>query len=293
MRSIGEIKDKELAVNFCGYLNGISIPAEIEQDEPEGAWTIWVYNEDTLETARNELDSFHNNSTDPKYNKIAKEAYEQKRIQEKIDAKIRAKEIKLARRMRGANRFPVTYSLMGISIVTFFLMGTAEPGNLSFIELLFAFEKGVIAKGQVWRLLTPIFLHFGFMHIFFNMWWMLDLGRMIENRYSGKFLLIFVAIVGVASNICQSLLDQYLTGSQSLFGGMSGVIYGLLGYIWMKSKYQPESGLYIHPTTVTIMMIWLAFGFTGMMPIANGCHAGGLMIGTLWGYLSATVLSER
>ena len=279
MRSIGVIKKQELAANFCGYLNGISIHAEIEQDDHGGPWTVWVHNEDKLEEARHEFQLFQNNFNDPKYGKIAKEASDKQRIQEKADAKFRAKERKLARKIQGSTSFPVTFTLMGISIVTYLLI---EAG--SNLPIVFLFND-LFYKGQFWRILTPIFLHFGILHIVFNMLWLFDLGRLLENRYSSTFLLLFVVIVGAGSNMCQVLLDP-----STPFGGMSGVVYGLLGFMWMKSKYEPEAGLFIHPNTVTIMMIWLVLGFTGAMNMANGCHVGGLMMGTLWGYLSATVL---
>ena len=282
MRSIGEIKDQVLATNFCGYLNGISIPAEIEQEEPEGLWTIWVHNEDMLDVAKTEFNLFQQNSTDPKYGKIAKEAAEKQKIQEKANAKVRAKEKKLAKRIHGTNSFPVTYALMGISIVTFLLM---EAGSSLWIWFLM---NDNAFKGQIWRFLTPIFLHFGVLHIAFNMLWLYDLGRLLENKFSSLFLILFVVIVGIGSNLCQVMVNP-----QTAFGGMSGLVYGLLGFVWMKSRYAPEAGLYIHPSTVTFMMIWLIVGLSGIFNVANGCHVGGLMIGTLWGYLSATVLRRR
>ena len=71
---------------------------------------------------------------------------------------------------------------------------------------------------------------------------------------------------------------------------MSGVVYGLFGYVWMKGKYDPGEGMFLHPSTIMIMLFWFAFCFVGPMNIANGAHAGGLAVGTLWGYLSSTVV---
>jgi len=69
---------------------------------------------------------------------------------------------------------------------------------------------------------------------------------------------------------------------------MSGVVYGLLGYIWMRGKFDPGSGLYLHPTTLTMMIIWFFACFTPIVPhVANAAHAGGLVMGIAWGYLSS------
>jgi len=72
------------------------------------------------------------------------------------------------------------------------------------------------------------------------------------------------------------------------FGGMSGVVYGLLGYIWIRGKLDPGSGLFLHRETVIMMIVWFFLCFTGWVgDIANGAHAGGLLIGMACGWLSS------
>jgi GlpG protein len=69
---------------------------------------------------------------------------------------------------------------------------------------------------------------------------------------------------------------------------MSGVVYGLLGYVWIRGKFDPASGLYLHRSTVIMMLIWLVAGFARVLgPIANYAHLGGLLIGMAWGWLSS------
>jgi GlpG protein len=87
--------------------------------------------------------------------------------------------------------------------------------------------------------------------------------------------------MGVLSN-----LGQYFADGPG-FGGMSGVVYGLLGYIWMRGKFDPGSGLFLHPTTVVMMLICLAFGYTHYLQIANTAHSVGLGVGVVWGFLAA------
>jgi GlpG protein len=68
------------------------------------------------------------------------------------------------------------------------------------------------------------------------------------------------------------------------FGGMSGVLYGLFGYIWLRGQCDPASGLALSPTTVWTLMIWFflcLFGIIGS--VANGTHVVGLVLGVLWG----------
>jgi GlpG protein len=134
----------------------------------------------------------------------------------------------------------------------------------------------------VWRLITPIFIHFDPIHILFNMLWLRDLGSMIEGRQSSWRLAVLVLVIAVCSDLAQYFVDG------PVFGGMSGVVYGLLGYIWMRGKFDPGSGLYLHPSTVTMMIIWFFACFTPLIPhVANGTHAAGLIVGLAWGYLSS------
>ncbi len=141
-----------------------------------------------------------------------------------------------------------------------------------------------VRQGEIWRLFTPVLLHFTVMHILFNMLWLQDLGSMIEGRQGTGHLLVLVVVLAVLSNFAQYLV------SGPRFGGMSGVVYGLLGYIWIRGKFDPGSGLFLDPTTVVMMLVWFVLCFTpllGIGPIANAAHAAGLVLGMAWGYLSS------
>ena len=139
-----------------------------------------------------------------------------------------------------------------------------------------------VRHGQVWRLLTPIFIHMNVLHILFNMLWLRDLGSMIEGRQGSLRLLLLVVVIAAVSNVGQ------FYGGGPHFGGMSGVVYGLLGYVWMRGKYDAGSGLFLHPTTVTMMLIWFFLCLLRFIPnVANWAHGLGLVLGIAWGYLSA------
>jgi GlpG protein len=140
-----------------------------------------------------------------------------------------------------------------------------------------------IRHGEIWRLFTPIFIHFNVLHIFFNMLWLRDLGSMIEGRQTSLYFAILVLVLAAGSN-----LGEFFITHQASFGGMSGVVYGLLGYVWIRGKLDPGSGLYLHRTTVTMMLIWLVVCFTGLVgPVANFAHLTGLLMGMGWGWISS------
>ena len=114
------------------------------------------------------------------------------------------------------------------------------------------------------------------------MLWLRDLGSMIEGRQSTRQLALLVVLMGVCSNVAQYF------ASGPMFGGMSGVVYGLLGYIWIRGKFDPGSGLFLHQTTVVMMLVWYVLCLMNLLGnIANTAHTVGLFMGMGWGYLAS------
>lgn len=179
---------------------------------------------------------------------------------------------------------PLTIALISICVVLALMSGFGKSTDVLQVFLFASPNSDGLAdvlSGQVWRLLTPIFIHFGPMHLLFNMMWLWDLGKLIEERKGSLFLAGFVLVVGIASNFAQHLL-----GGSPWFGGMSGVVYGLLGYVWMQGRYNPQFGYALHQSTVIMMLVWFALCWSGLLgPIANWAHTAGLGMGALWGYL--------
>ena len=179
--------------------------------------------------------------------------------------------------------FPVTTAFIAVCVVIALLTGLGRPGPLvDALQIAGPLDRGLdgVLSGQVWRLITPIFLHFGPMHLFFNMFMLWDLGRLVEHLKGSRFMLLFTLLVGIASN-----LAQYLLAGSPDFGGMSGVLYGFFGYVWMQGKYNPRFGITLTQHTVVLMLGWFALCWTGLLgPIANWAHTGGLVAGAAWGY---------
>ena len=96
-------------------------------------------------------------------------------------------------------------------------------------------------------------------------------------------------MTGIGSNLGQYLVPDLFTThpferADSFFGGMSGVLFGLFGYAWMRGRYDPGSGLTLHPSSVNYMLFWMLLCMTGLIgSIANTAHVVGLLIGMLCG----------
>ena len=117
-----------------------------------------------------------------------------------------------------------------------------------------------IESGQYWRLLTPMFLHFGLLHIVFNLLWVWEVGRRIE-LVNGSLLLLLVTL---ASSLLANFMQYYLYGP-SFFGGMSGVVFGFLGYSLVWSRMVPRRTTGLPPGLYIFMLVYLAVGFTGRL----------------------------
>jgi GlpG protein len=162
---------------------------------------------------------------------------------------------------------------------------TALGNDDDALRELFIAEPGstlgqTLASGELWRLITPIFLHFGVLHLLFNMMWVWDLGREIEKRNRPWFLPVFVALIGVAGN-----LAQYFASGPA-FGGMSGVVYGLIAYIWIRNRLNAKPRYELNQFDLVTAVIWYFACWTGALgPIGNWDHTAGLVGGLIWGYL--------
>jgi len=190
---------------------------------------------------------------------------------------------------------PATVVLIGISVVVALLSKLDDRAPVLdwlFISNSFNDASGMplpeIAHGEVWRLLTPIFIHFGAAHLIFNMVALKDLGTVIEIVAGTRRLLALVVVIAVLSNLGQF----YMSGP--VFGGMSGVVYGLFGYVWMRSKFDPAPRFILHSQTVIMMIGWFILCLAKVIPnVANSAHAVGLAIGVVWGFLSAKSRTAR
>ena len=76
-------------------------------------------------------------------------------------------------------------------------------------------------------------------------------------------------------------------------GGMSGVVYGLAGYVWMRGKYDRASGVYLDPQSIQWLLLWLVVCYSGFVGrVANMAHLSGLVIGVVWGRVAAYFASR-
>ena len=306
MRSAGTIRDKLHARRFADFLmtRGIST----RMDPGAEGFTVWVHDDDRLAEVRDELPRFLAAPTDPRYN-VSREV-------EAVQAQAR-KSAEAVQAVQAVRRVPVSgvpaaarVGFMGtplalalvafcVAVAVYTQFGAPESPRLS--QLTIAAVKRVdvghvflssgaqeIANGEVWRLLTPCFIHFGLLHLLGNMMWMLDVGRQVEAARGTLALALMVVTIGVTSNYAQFMVDG------PYFGGMSGVVFGLFGYVLVMSRWAPSAGMVMAANNALFMGIWFVVCFTGAVgPIANVAHGVGLVLGLAFGGIGVWLHERR
>lgn len=167
---------------------------------------------------------------------------------------------------------PFTLLLMAACIIVFIMMNVVGDQSVM-IALAWPYDPSLDV--DVWRYFTHALMHFSVMHILFNLLWWWYLGGAVEKRLgSGKLIVI---------TVISALLSGYVQHKFSgpWFGGLSGVVYALMGYVWLRGERDPESGIYLQRGLITFALIWLIAGWFDLfgMSIANGAHVTGLAVG--------------
>lgn len=140
----------------------------------------------------------------------------------------------------------------------------------------------LLDQAELWRWITPILLHFSLTHLVFNLAWWWLLGSKIERYQSSGFLLQLALSSAVISNG----LQLALAGPN--FGGLSGVVYALVGYCYLSDQLSGRQRYLLSHGLFGFMLVWLVLGFMELLWVnmANWAHLGGLGCGLLWAFLS-------
>lgn len=301
MRRIGTLSDRQEAARFGDFLLTQQIKSQIDPSGNE--WAVWVHDEDRLDDAKEALEAFLADPDAERYQEAIVEADRVRHAEVRQRQQAKKNSVNMADRWRRPMiaQIPLTFALVVISVVV--SVGTqfgrsmqAFGGRLAIVEVRSNGEDSWIAvdpatggdrtvrvlaevrSGQLWRLVTPIFIHMSLLHLAFNLYWTVVFGSLIETRQNAWTLLFVVLVTAVVSNFSQYHFESFG------FGGMSGVGYGMFGYLWMLGKVNPRSDIHIPPNLVFLFIAWLLICMTGAIgPIANYAHAFGLLTGMVIG----------
>lgn len=183
--------------------------------------------------------------------------------------------------LRQPQRVPLTVLFMTLGVIGVFIPMLFWESRF-FYQLLWLSSDVAIGQQKYWQLITPTFIHFGWLHIIFNALWMGILGARVEYSLGlVKTIGVFIFISVVAN------LVQYVLSAGVPFGGLSGLVYGLMGFLIVQHKCEPTPMNTLGKGMVIMMLVFMLLGLFGIMDvfiagsIANGAHLGGFIAGLI------------
>jgi membrane associated rhomboid family serine protease len=150
------------------------------------------------------------------------------------------------------------------------------------------FESAMIGRGEIWRLVTSIFPHLGILHLLFNVYWLWVFGTLIEDVYGHFKTAALILLFSVGSSCFEFAFS--IGGA-----GLSGVVYGLFGLLWVLSRRDERFKDAIDARTIQLFVAWfficVVTTITNIMPVGNFAHGAGAVFGIMTGV--AMTLPQR
>ncbi len=184
-------------------------------------------------------------------------------------------------------RTPVTHAIIALNVAAFVALLVAGSGFLrGSPDVLLAWGANAgpaTLDGEPWRLLASMFLHYGVVHLAFNMWAFRDAGRLVERLYgNGAFLGIYLF-----AGICGGLASVWWNAPRVVSAGASGAIFGVYGALLAYSLGQkgsvPRAVIGSISASAAVFVAFSLFVGALLTGIDNAAHLGGLAGGFMAG----------
>lgn len=277
-----QLKDHNIGLLFCNYLLSLGIQADL-RESPEQGYIIFCAENKRLQ-AKDEFEVFILQPHASKYQQAAWDRGE--------TVTVNTGELSLVNNFK--DNFLAHAGMVTLSIFSFcwlvFLASELGWAQQIFNSLQFYKQLSLDAVlAEPIRLLGPAFFHFSWLHIVFNTMWWWQLGGSIEKTLGKGTLINILLISAIISN-----LGQYLVSGAN-FGGLSGVVYALVGFVWWFGYLAPEQGLSLSKPIVGFLLFWLVLGYVDLLPVnvANTAHLLGLLSGCFLAIFTVKVIGKQ
>ncbi|TEW52247.1 rhomboid family intramembrane serine protease GlpG [Psychromonas algicola] len=269
MKVLHRFEHLRLAQAFSDYLTSLAIANIVEKNE--FYHQIIITDPSKFIQAQSELTQFLEN---PTHNKYLSASWESGHI-EKNSSQLAYANANLLSNFKKHGGL-ITHSILAVCLLVYCLSTLGLFKSLT--SELFFFIQQPFDYSQSWRFITPAFLHFSVLHIAFNLLWWWQLGGLIESEQGKQRLILLFLFSAVASNLAQF----FLVGPY--FGGLSGVVYALVGYCWLYGRLNKNNRIQLPNNMFLFLLAWLVLGFVDVLPanIANYAHLVGLLAGLLF-----------
>lgn len=275
MLMITSFSNPRIAQAFVDYMATQGVVLTIQQNTQ---WDIWLADESQAARVQAELTRFMENPADPRYLAASWQSGQ-------TNSGLHYRRFPFLATLR-ENAGPFTLGILVITILVFLLMSIIGDQPVM-IWLAWPYDPSL--KFDVWRYFTHALMHFSVLHILFNLLWWWYLGGTVEKRLgSGKLV-----VITVISALLSGFVQYHFSGPW--FGGLSGVVYALMGYAWLRGERDPQSGVFLPRGLIGFALIWLIAGWFDLfgMSIANGAHVAGLLVGLAMAFVDSQNARKR
>ena len=200
-------------------------------------------------------------------------------------------------------RIPVTFSIIGACVLVYVavvVLGTSAspptPWNVGLVNQPSSIIKygwllpTAVARGQIWLLLTSMFLHAGFIHLSVNMLSLYFVGSFTEQMFGKARFLALYLLSGLAGGVAYLYFGGFDTGAVGASGAIFGLLGGIFGYSIRQGTFSWENPLIRQLLILTALNLAFSFSVQG---ISSTVHIGGLTGGLIFGWLTAPTLYSR
>jgi GlpG protein len=275
MLMITSFTNPRVAQAFVDYMATQGIILTIQQHNQSD---IWLADESQAGRVHKELARFQENPADPRYLAASWQSGQ-------TNSGLHYRRFPFIETLK-ANAGPVTLTVLFACILVFILMNVVGDQTMM-VWLAWPYDASV--QFEAWRYFSHALMHFSVMHILFNLLWWWYLGGAVEKRIGSGKLIVITAISALLSGFVQ---HQF---SGPWFGGLSGVVYALMGYVWLRGERDPESGIFLQRGLILFSLVWLVAGWFDLfgMSIANGAHVTGLLVGLAMAFVDTLNVRKR
>lgn len=178
--------------------------------------------------------------------------------------------------------YPLVALVLIISCIPFYILTNSGLDALSSWFMPKSLAE-LVAPFSIWRIWTPTFVHYTWPHIIPNLllWWIF--ASKIENQSRIELVILFVIIAA-----CSNMVQWWFQGAK--FGGLSGVIYGLMGYLWVLQHFAGKHNYRFDPVITVLMLAAIPLSALGFLDqFATYAHISGLLCGILLAISSITL----
>lgn len=203
---------------------------------------------------------------------------------------VNLKNLSLGRRKNIFSGLNVTFLLIVVTVITFFLFSALIALNILSIDAIAIKPFNILNGNYLWTFITSMFMHANLLHLFINMFSLFFVGILVEKILGPKRYLYFYLISGLLAGLFFVLFSLIFPADMNTFAvGASGAIFGLIGILMLLTPDLPVYVMFIpipikmkYAAPGILVVLWLISSY-GNIPIGNTAHLGGLLTGLAYG----------